>query len=48
MLQTYMGRTESRIPEAHEGTFFSLPANALDNNDDLQPGTASNAAFADP
>jgi hypothetical protein len=46
--KAYMGRTESRIPEAHEGTFFSLPANAFDNNDDPQPGTASNAVFADP
>ena len=41
-----MGRTESHIPEAHEGTFFSPSANAFDNDDDPQPGTASDAVFA--
>ena len=46
MLQTYMGRTESHIPEAHEETFFSSPANAFDNDGDPQPRTASDAVFA--
>lgn len=46
MLQTYMERTESHIPEANEGTFFSLPENTFDNNDGPQLGIASGAVFA--